>query len=325
LRLAPCIPAVDGTLVGADGQFHLPHYEFGKVLGEGMSGSVVQLCTDGQPSGMVVKMQPKSSIALISDFRVLKRTVEISFLLSSGPCAHPNIVQLFEVFQSPTHILLQMEDAGPENLYQRLVQRCRDGPSCRPIPADKAASILTQSLVILKHLHCHCSVCHRDFKPENFIVCDAQDELTLKLADFDMAVVTKPGSLCFSPCGTIPFVAPEVMLEKGYNGMLADIWSMGIVLTEVLGDVRVLENVLRLKNVIPRPGEKSNQTITRAIKSYFEQPGSVVRYISEQCRCELRTLLPVCAPLLDGMLKTETSERWEASRSSETIQELWGV
>lgn len=79
-------------------------------------------------------------------------------------------------------------------------------------------------------------VAHRDIKPEN-ILLDSRGNL--KLADFGLATVFKKSTdkrarLCHTPCGSPPYMAPELASPDGYNAQIADIWSCGVVLYVLL-------------------------------------------------------------------------------------------
>lgn len=50
-------------------------------------------------------------------------------------------------------------------------------------------------------------MCHRDLKPENFIV---HEDRNIKIADFGLAVICKPGQRLSTQCGSMPFAPPEV-------------------------------------------------------------------------------------------------------------------
>jgi len=77
-------------------------------------------------------------------------------------------------------------------------------------------------------------VAHRDIKPEN-ILLDAHNQI--KLSDFGFATIFRSRGverLLDKKCGTLPYVAPEV-LTRPYKATPADIWSCGIVLLALLG------------------------------------------------------------------------------------------
>merc|ERR1712113_1331064 len=99
---------------------------------------------------------------------------------------------------------------------------------------------------VITYLHNGPHVCHRDVKPENILVNDLEERILIKIADFDLALVQDSNTRCSTSCGTVPFTAPEVQLACEYNGFSADVWSLGIVLLEILCSVRILETVLKL-------------------------------------------------------------------------------
>ena len=85
--------------------------------------------------------------------------------------------------------------------------------------------------------HCHSrGIVYRDLKPENLLV-DAQGYV--KLADFGVAKKFGPksGMTTYSLVGTPQFMAPEVILGKGY-GLSVDLWALGCCLYEfMVGDL----------------------------------------------------------------------------------------
>ena len=84
--------------------------------------------------------------------------------------------------------------------------------------------------------YCHSmGVAHRDLKPENLLLFDNRS--VLKLADFGLAMTlpdssaTVPppnGPSCTTMCGTLEYVAPEVMSGAAYKGFPADVWSFAV-------------------------------------------------------------------------------------------------
>lgn len=74
-------------------------------------------------------------------------------------------------------------------------------------------------------------IVHRDLKPENILIekDPSTEEVTaLKVADFGLSKIAVPHEIMMESCGTPAYVAPEVLLKKGYEREV-DIWSAGII------------------------------------------------------------------------------------------------
>jgi calcium-dependent protein kinase len=67
---------------------------------------------------------------------------------------------------------------------------------------------------------------HRDLKLENFLY-DQKNSSHLKLIDFGFSKVWEPNVKMHVSCGTLSYVAPEV-LDKNYTAQ-CDLWSLGVI------------------------------------------------------------------------------------------------
>ncbi|KAL5260033.1 hypothetical protein ACHWQZ_G010221 [Mnemiopsis leidyi] len=80
-------------------------------------------------------------------------------------------------------------------------------------------------------------VAHMDLKPQNILLTGSKKEPKIKVADFGFAKILKntaPNSDA-SLRGSLLYMAPEIILSKEeYDGTLADMWSVGVILYECL-------------------------------------------------------------------------------------------
>jgi serine/threonine protein kinase len=101
----------------------------------------------------------------------------------------------------------------------------------------------------------HYRVIYRGLKPDNILLTG---EGHLKIADFGLSTILAP--LCpysSTVCGTITYMAPEMLQEKCKYTMSVDYWALGMIATEMVAgfhpvthdnDLRVvLRNIKRLK------------------------------------------------------------------------------
>jgi len=329
IRLAPVIPPLDYDLPPGELR-HIDGCDFGPMLGRGMFGSVYKLIPQvpgPHPREQVIKVVSKAGIRDLAELNCMRRQIEVMMLLASDQWAHPNIVQLYQTYHSTTHLFFRMEFGGHENLYRRLNHRQKEGDARRPLPMPRVVSLIVQAITALAHIHLGPHVCHRDLKPENFIVSDLPNNpLVMKLADFDLAAIHTGNSMCRSPCGTVPFTAPEVLLQREYNGMAADIWSLSVVMLEILCGVRIVEKVLSLstdsQNAPKRAGDRPDDSIGHKIRNCFAKPGTAGSVLQARCRPELHPLIQCMKPIINGMLVVDTTQRWNSEQMSTALQTL---
>lgn len=71
---------------------------------------------------------------------------------------------------------------------------------------------------------------HRDLKPENLLL---DENLNVKLCDFGWSVEFTEKRNRHTLCGTYEYMAPEIFTGQSQT-IKADIWSLGILLFELL-------------------------------------------------------------------------------------------
>ena len=56
----------------------------------------------------------------------------------------------------------------------------------------------------------------------------------MKLIDFGLSYIYEVDEWIKTACGSPSYAAPEILLGKWYEGLNADVWSLGIVLYAML-------------------------------------------------------------------------------------------
>lgn len=94
---------------------------------------------------------------------------------------------------------------------------------------DDAIQIIKTVTNAVNYLH-GMQVVHRDIKPENLLYKDDSRDSPLLIADFGFAKYLDPGQdgMLKSHCGTLGYMAPEMVLKTGH-GKAVDMWAIGVI------------------------------------------------------------------------------------------------
>ncbi|CAM9642889.1 unnamed protein product [Scytosiphon promiscuus] len=198
-------------------------YQVGRTIGEGTFGKVKLAINTETGDKMAIKVLDKSIIQRQNMGAQVKREISIMKLVR-----HPYVVQLKEVLASSSKIFLVCELITGGELFDKIVEKQR-------FTEDEARFYFRQLLEGIEYCHSQ-GVCHRDLKPENILLDGAGN---VKISDFGLSNLYSGGDdealkLLHTTCGTPNYVAPEVLADKGYDGRMADVWSMGVILYVLL-------------------------------------------------------------------------------------------
>ena len=124
-----------------------------------------------------------------------------------------------------------MERLVGEDLATRLATR-------GPVPVAEAVALVLQACAAVASAHAR-GIIHRDLKPANLFVARGQDgAAALKVLDFGVARLrtadTASSTQALAILGSIHYMAPEQMLNDPELDGRADIWSLGVILYELL-------------------------------------------------------------------------------------------
>lgn len=163
--------------------------------------------------------------------------------------------------------------------------------------------MFTQVVDALSHCHSE-DVAHNDVKPENITICD--HGCTAKLVDFGFA--DKLGAP-LRYLGTMPFVAPEIMMQDlhAFSAAAADVWALGVVLVEMLCGINTLPKILGWQNTgLPR--RKSAEDVIQLLSETDRFRDKLEARMGQDLARNGDFM-----KLLNGMLCGCVAERWETA------------
>ncbi|XP_012865386.1 PREDICTED: sperm motility kinase-like [Dipodomys ordii] len=190
------------------------HYWVLKTIGKGGFSSVKLGWHKLTQTQVAVKIVAKNDPHLSydsSEANIMKRL------------CHQNIIRLYHILEDSRNIYFILEHAINGNLrdYIKAKSYLKEG---------KAQQFFYEITCAVQYLHAR-NISHRDLKPRNILV-DGRE--TLKVCDFGLSTQFKPGQKFTNFCGTVPFTAPEMFYNDGYDGTAVDMWSLGIILYNML-------------------------------------------------------------------------------------------
>ncbi|SCM21048.1 calcium-dependent protein kinase 7, putative [Plasmodium chabaudi adami] len=190
-------------------------YEIHEQLGQGKFSTVYRGINKQTNSEFAIKVINNRSVS-IYEKELLRSEISILRLLR-----HPNVIFLKEIINTKETLYISMELVKGGELYDFLLSETR----LSEIHANK---IISQLIKTVAYLH-KCGIIHRDIKPENILLTDKSKDAQIKLTDFGLSTLCAPNELLKEPCGTLAYVAPEVITLQGYNHKV-DAWSIGVIL-----------------------------------------------------------------------------------------------
>jgi serine/threonine protein kinase len=190
-------------------------YRYGKLLGKGAFGKVI--LGIHALSGRQVAIKYIEKAYMKEERRKRKVFQEI---LAMRTVSHPNVIRLYEVFESNNHLLMVMEYARGGDLLHFVKER---GRLCE----DEARGLFRQVVEAVRACHAR-NIIHRDVKLDNVLL----DEHGVKaiLCDFGVCRTLRKGELIREHCGTPAYLAPEIIANMEYDGFYVDFWSLGVML-----------------------------------------------------------------------------------------------
>ncbi|KAK9499001.1 hypothetical protein O3M35_003524 [Rhynocoris fuscipes] len=175
---------------------------------------------------------------------------------------HPFIVRLHYAFQTEGKLYLILDFLRGGDLFSRLSKELM-------FTEEDVKFYLAELALALNHLH-SLGIIYRDLKPENILL---DEEGHISLTDFGLSKQPLVDEKAYSFCGTVEYMAPEVVTRKGHS-FAADWWSFGVLMFEML------------TGSLPFQGANRKETMTQILKAKLRMP----QHLSVEAQSLLRVL-----------------------------------
>ena len=191
-------------------------YEIIKEIGSGGFSCCLQVRNKNTGLLYACKELPKKKL---SDYEGLMREVNLMIQLD-----HPNIIKLYEVYETDKNIYLIMELCTGGELFDRIVENTESGVQ---FTEKQAADIFKQMMSAINYCHKN-GIVHRDLKPENLLYLNKDENSPIKVIAFGMSKRFDSKNFMSEKVGTAYYISPEVL--QGKYDEKCDIWSAGVIL-----------------------------------------------------------------------------------------------
>ncbi|MCS6799062.1 MAG: protein kinase [Myxococcota bacterium] len=229
----PSASSSEGSLVGTTlaGRYHLV-----RLLGDGGMGAVYKAADTVLRRFVAIKLLHRSVAQNPKAVERFEREAR-----AAAAIGHPNIIEVLDFVVAEGTSFLVMEYLKGRSLAHLL-------GSEGPLPIARACRIAAHTLAGLDAAHAR-GILHRDLKPANLmLVAHLGDRDFVKICDFGFAALLAPedriddGVRTLTPArtlvGTPAYAAPERLRGEDRRDPRIDVWSVGVVLFEMLAGVR---------------------------------------------------------------------------------------
>ncbi|KAH3681157.1 hypothetical protein WICPIJ_007852 [Wickerhamomyces pijperi] len=196
-----------------------------EVVGQGAFAIVKKAVERSTGQSYAVKIISKRKIMGANDG--VGRELEILRRLN-----HENIVKLKGFYEDTDSYFLVMEFVPGGDLMDFVAAHGSVGE-------EAGREITKQILTAIEYVH-SMKISHRDLKPDNILIAQ-DDPVKVKITDFGLAKISNSGTFMKTFCGTLAYVAPEVLDNRAtpvkqmdkYSS-LVDMWSLGCLVYVIL-------------------------------------------------------------------------------------------
>ena len=191
-----------------------------KLLGRGSFGEVLLVRLKANKKVYAMKILSKSMLKVKKQEFHTKTERDLMVKINC-----PFIVNIKSAFQDSTKLYMVSEFMQGGDMFFHM----HDGQIVI-FNNEKTKFYILELVLAIEFLHKK-NMIYRDLKPENILL---DEKGHVKLTDFGLSkILDEDNEKTFTICGTPQYLAPEVLLKKGYDKAV-DWWSLGCVMYEML-------------------------------------------------------------------------------------------
>jgi len=205
------------------GKVGLDDFEILRIIGRGAYGKVSLVRHTATRRLYALKSMSKRLLAKGNNIQ--QTLVERELLLRNEP---PFLVSARFAFQSEVKVFMVLDHVPGGEVFRRLKRDQR-------FTEERARLYAAEILLGLEHLH-GLGVVYRDMKPENTLVDHAGHVRTTGFG-FAKPNIRNEGQTTRSFCGTVEYLAPEVLQQRPYTRAV-DWWSFGVIVFEMIAGMQ---------------------------------------------------------------------------------------
>ncbi|MCC6526531.1 MAG: protein kinase [Polyangiaceae bacterium] len=204
-------------------------YEISRLLGEGGMGLVYEARHLRLGHRVAIKILHPDANEAPSHAARFEREARAAARLSGR-----HVARVYDVDTLPDGALFMvMEHLQGRDLSDEILLR-------GSIPAAEAVRYVLDACEAMAEAH-RAGIVHRDLKPANLYVTDVEGGRIVKVLDFGISKLVEEGVASVtrtqSSFGTPHYMSPEQVRSTKHVDGRSDIWSLGIILYEMLGGV----------------------------------------------------------------------------------------
>ncbi|MFN0063416.1 MAG: serine/threonine-protein kinase, partial [Myxococcaceae bacterium] len=283
----------------------IPGYVFRELLGRGGMGEVWRAEQQSLGRMVAVKVLPPQSA---KDPEFVARFAKEAAALAA--LSHPNIVQIIDRGMVGEHYYFVMEYVSGKSLREAMAKG--------PLAPHEATKVAAQICRAMESAHEH-HIVHRDLKPENILL---DEKGHLKVADFGLAGFRAPDvdhglTGTAVAMGTLHYMAPEQRRDAARVDGRADLYSLGVVLYEMLTGELPIGRFKLPSERVPGIDTRLDALVSRALEPDPEQRFSSAALMGE-------TLERLLAEASAGPSRWISSVR-PAGRAPWRVPLVWGT